>query len=174
MSLDKLDKYRQAKSDIVDFIEYLSWAQELEYREVFNLAGYFQAYTIQKNQTLFLEGSIESYMVIVVKGQISIVKDTSESSMQVINTMRSGKVFGELSLLDGYPRSATARAQSNSIIYVLTMEEYLKMQKENPRIALFLVLKMARITSQRLRQTTGQWVELLSSLDEDEDTDFDE
>ena len=103
-------------------------------------------------------------MVIVYTGRVDIFKETSGEGQQVISSMREGKVFGELSLLDRGPRSAGARARKDSVIYALSSENFDKMQVENPRMALLLALKICRIVSQRLRQTTGQWVELLNSV----------
>jgi CRP/FNR family transcriptional regulator, cyclic AMP receptor protein len=166
MSLKNLRTVRHAKSDIADNIEYLPWLQDLVYQDIFAISGYFKAYKLIPNQHLFEEGSIDAYMVIVIKGKINIVKETSGTEPQVITVMRSGKVFGELSLLDGGPRSASAIAQTDAVIYGLSEENFSKMQDENPRLALILVSKISRIISQRLRQTTGLWVELLDSIEE--------
>ena len=164
MSIQNIRKYRHAKSDIADNIEYLPWAQDLEYQDIFTMSGYFKSYLLEEGQVLFDEGSTEAYMVIVLKGKVNIMKTTSDEGSKVITSMRAGKVFGEISLLDSGPRSASARAQTETIIYALSEEQFNKMQSEHPRIALLLVLKISKIVSQRLRQTTGQWVELLNSI----------
>lgn len=164
MSLSSLRLYPHTKSDIADNIEYLPWLQDMDFKDIFEMSGYFKAYSLDKGQTLFDEGSDDSYMVIVYTGRVDIVKETSDEGQKVIGTMRDGKVFGELSLLDRGPRSAGAKAQKESVIYALSAENFDKMQFENPRLALTLALKICRIVSQRLRQTTGQWVELLNSI----------
>ena len=164
MSLHNLRLYPHTKSDIADNIEFLPWLQDLEFQDIFQMSGYFKAYSLEKGQVLFEEGSHEAYMVIVYSGRVDLVKETSNEGQRVIGTMREGKVFGELSLLDHGPRSAGARARKDTIIYALSSESFNKMQVENPKIALLLALKICKIVSQRLRQTTGQWVELLNSV----------
>ena len=162
MSLNDLRLHRHTKSDIADNIEYLPWLEDLDYQDIFQMAGYFKAYTLEKGQILFEEGSHEFYMVIVYSGRVDLFKETSDEGQRVIGTMRAGKVFGELSIFDQGPRSAGARARVDTIIYALSDESFNKMKSENPKVALTLALKVCRIVSQRLRQTTGQWVELLN------------
>ena len=86
----------------------------------------------------------------------------SQQNPQLVATLREGKVFGEMSLLDGEPRSAQAQAREEVTLFVLTQERYKTLQKVEPVIALNLTLKMAKSISQKLRQTTGQWVDLVN------------
>ena len=83
---------------------------------------------------------------------------------KILTTFHSGSVFGEMSLLDGQPRSATALSSTDSHIFLLTFEAFEQMKVEDPSLALLITLKISSIISRRLRHTTLQWLEVDSSF----------
>ena len=83
---------------------------------------------------------------------------------KIVTTFRSGSVFGEMSILDGQPRSATALSATDSHIFLLTFGAFERMKVEDPSLALLVTLKIASIISRRLRHTTQQWLDVDSSF----------
>ena len=134
---------------------------DMPYKQIRDLAYYMDAYCLRDGNILFTEGDDEPYLVVIVSGSINILKQNSSQKPQLVATLKEGKVFGEMSLMDGEPRSATAVAKNEVMIFVLTKERYLTLQKVDPAVALSITLKMAKAISQKLRQTTGQWVEMI-------------
>ena len=161
-SLRHLKAVRQPKEQKASFLEAIPWLMDMPFRELRELAYYIDGYALREGNILFKEGDDESYLVIIVSGSIDIIKQDSTQNPQLVATLREGKVFGEMSLLDGEPRSATAVAKDEVMIFVLTQERYEALQKREPAVALRITLKMAKAISQKLRQTTGQWVELVN------------
>ena len=161
-SLRHLKAVRQPKNIKAEVLEAIPWLIDIPFQLVRDLSYYLDGYKLRKGNILFSEGDKEPYLVIIVEGSIDIIKMDSHQTPQLVTTLREGKVFGEMSLLDGEPRSAQAQAREEVMIYVLTQERYQTMQKVEPVIALSLTLKMAKAISQKLRQTTGQWVELVN------------
>jgi len=72
-----------------------------------------------------------------------------------------GKVIGEMSMIDGNPRSASAIAAADTILVTLSKESMDLLFKEKPYVGLKLLKKIAFSMSQRLRQTTGILVDYL-------------
>src|SRR5262249_30082030 len=71
-------------------------------------------------------------MFIVVEGGIELsVKDKAGQKI-VLHTPTAGEFFGELSLLDGGSRTATATAAEASSLYVLDREDMLQLFKKRP------------------------------------------
>ena len=83
-----------------------------------------------------------------------------EKTLAVIET---GKPFGEMPLIDGEPRSATARATVDSKILTLTQDDFRTLSNEHPRLGAILLTKLAELMSYRLRQTSGLLVEYLEA-----------
>lgn len=161
-SLRFLKAVRQPKDQKATVLEAIPWLMDMQYRELRDLAYYIDGYQLREGSVLFQEGDQDPYLVIIVNGSIDIVKQDSSHNPQLVATLKEGKVFGEMSLLDGEPRSATAVAKGEVTIFVLTKERYESLQKMEPAVALRITLKMAKAISQKLRQTTGQWVELVN------------
>ena len=161
-SLRRLRAARHTKAEKTNILETIPWVMDLPYKQIKDLAYYLEGYQLRQGNILFNEGDSESYLVIIVSGSIDIIKLDSAQNPQLVTILKDGKVFGEMSLLDGDPRSAQAVAREDSVIYVLTKEKYTDMKSMEPEVALNITLKMAKFISQKLRQTTGQWVDLVN------------
>ena len=77
--------------------------------------------------------------------------------------IETGKPFGEMSLIDGEPRSATAKAKVDSKVLTLTQDDFRTLSEEHPRLGAILLMKLAELMSYRLRQTSGMLVEYLEA-----------
>lgn len=100
-------------------------------------------------------------MGIVIEGQLDVLKRDQSGIHRTIAQIRAGKTFGEMSLIDGEPRSATLQVNRAVVMLIISKFQFERMSNEVPRVALKLVLMIARQLSQRLRQTTGTLVDAL-------------
>ena len=73
----------------------------------------------RRNEVIFHQGDPGDSLHIVAAGAVKIVLPSAEGEEAIIATLREGDFFGELSLLDGAPRSATAAALEPSETLVL-------------------------------------------------------
>ncbi len=137
------------------------WLADLGDGQLTVLARYLGAYRVPKGGSVFREGAREAFLCVVVSGKIAIVKEDSHHARQGIVALGPGKIVGELSLVDGEPRSATAHALEDSAILVMTKAGYDKLADDFPRLALQLMTRISRTISQKLRQTSGILVEHL-------------
>ena len=64
-----------------------------------------------------------------------------------VSTLKKGETFGEMSLLDGEPRSATVTAKTDMTLYRILSWHFTKLVKSEPAVALGLLKTLA----QRLR-----------------------
>jgi CRP/FNR family cyclic AMP-dependent transcriptional regulator len=97
---------------------------------------------------------------IVSSGAVKIVLPSLEGEEAIIATLRSGDFFGELAMLDGAPRSATAVALEASETWTLTREQFLAVLDQDKALRESLLAGLAR----ELRRITGH-VEELHFLD---------
>ena len=104
----------------------------------------------KKGETVFLQGSSSDCAFIVGSGSVEILQETKEGE-KIIGKLMENEIFGEMGLIDGQPRSATVRAIENSVMYVITRDNFDILVKENPK-ALLPILK---ILTSRLRETLG-------------------
>jgi len=81
--------------------------------------------------------------------------------------IRFGQSFGELSLIDAYPRSATVIAKTDCTLIVLDKENFMELEREEKEIAYHIVRQMVTLISRRLRETTDKLTEFLISSSEE-------
>ena len=83
---------------------------------------------------LFREGESGQYAYIVNSGKIEITK-ISANGEDVLVTLEPPSLFGEMALIDGSPRSASARAKGDTIITEVTSAAFDQYIKKNPEAA---------------------------------------
>lgn len=95
------------------------------------------------------EGGGDLY--IVESGLFKVYEETPGDDF-VLALLDPGDVFGELSFLDGSPRSASVRAQSDGSLLRLSRGDFPKLVLKNPYTATRLLFSLASIVSARLRK----------------------
>ena len=113
-----------------------------------------------KGVIIFHEGSLGETLYIIEAGKVRIFALTESGQEISVNIYGQGEVFGELSVLDGLPRSAGAVAIEDTVCLTLQRDDLLQFLENCPRVALSII----RVLSARLRYTT-QYAESLAFLD---------
>lgn len=124
---------------------------------------YMFSYDYEKGSYVFKEGAHGGYMFFIVDGEIEIIKQF-DTAKHTIATLSTGRSVGEMSLIDGAPRSATARAKTDLKLIVLKREDFNKLNEENPAIANKVLMGVAALLSSSLRDTNNRFTEKLLSI----------
>ncbi len=111
--------------------------------------------TVAAGDYIFREGDLGTEMYILRSGQVEILRNIGGEPRQLALLDR-GDFFGEMSLLEELPRTASARAVTEVAVLVIDGSTFDRMLHGNPEIA----VRMMRKLSRRLRQTD----QLLQSL----------
>jgi CRP/FNR family cyclic AMP-dependent transcriptional regulator len=86
----------------------------------------------RRGETVFHLGDPGDALFIVMSGSIKIVLPADSGDEAILATLRPGDFFGELALLDGAPRSATAVAIESSETYVLARDRFRELISTEP------------------------------------------
>jgi diguanylate cyclase (GGDEF)-like protein len=108
---------------------------------------------IKKNEKLFSEGDEGNELYIVESGIISSSINCTDGSQKEIAVFKSGDCFGEMSIFENAPRSASCYSKENSTLYKFGKTEFFKLLETEPDFAIKIMYKMLNITTQRLRNT---------------------
>ena len=144
-------------------IERVPMFSELSRADVQSLAGYVRAYEAKKGALIFKEGTKGMFMCVVISGRVDILKEGQEREQKKVAVVRPGKSMGEMSLLDELPYSATATAQEDTQLLLLTRMNFMRLSEERPLLCNVVLRQIARLMSLRLRQTTGVLLDYLST-----------
>ncbi|MGH8497953.1 MAG: cyclic nucleotide-binding domain-containing protein [Methylococcales bacterium] len=86
------------------------------------MSGLFSKRQINQGRVIFTEGDPGDCAYIIEEGRVEITTVHREKII-VLSTLEPGDLFGEMSLIDGGPRSATARAVADCVLMVVTNEQ---------------------------------------------------
>ncbi|MEX3776047.1 cyclic nucleotide-binding domain-containing protein [Pseudomonas sp. MYb118] len=119
-------------------------------------SGYFSISTVAEGEVIFHEGDAGSFMCIIHTGQVAVQKTNSDGQRVTMTTLRSGRAFGEMAVLDGERRSASCVAASHCQLLNLGKDSLEKMLNDAPKIAAKIIRALAVSLSKRLRMADGQ------------------
>jgi CRP-like cAMP-binding protein len=94
-------------------------------------------------EVIFAEGDAGDKMYVIRSGEVEILLDG-----RVLETLSSGGIFGEMALIDGSPRVATARAKTACEVAPLSEKTFLFLVHETP----FFAIAVMRTLAKRLRR----------------------
>ncbi|MGH9749469.1 MAG: Crp/Fnr family transcriptional regulator, partial [Candidatus Polarisedimenticolia bacterium] len=112
--------------------------------------------TFKKGEAIYREGDLGSEMYVVQSGAVRIFRDIA-AIRQELAVMERGDFFGEVAVLEGLPRSASAEALDDVELIEINSTTFDKMIRGNIEIA----VRMLRKLSNRLQEANRK-IELLS------------
>ena len=104
----------------------------------------FPPTTFQPGETIFAEGDRGDKMYVIRSGEVEIERDG-----KVVESLSRGGIFGEMALIDGAPRAATARAKTPCEVAPITEKTFLFLVHETPYFAIAVMRSLA----ERLRRS---------------------
>lgn len=110
-----------------------------------------------RNQPLFYEGDPGGMLHIIISGRVKAIMLDEQGHELILSLMNPGEVLGEVTLIDGGPRSATVIAVEDTVTLTLSRAELLEFIHQNPQ----LVDSLLGIVCSRLRRTTRLLWEVL-------------
>lgn len=149
------------KAKVCRMLEKTRLFSELSPAEAETLGQHMDAYRAPVGTTLFAEGARAGFMCVIVEGRLDIFKDSGKGKSRKIAEVGSGSSVGEMALLDGHPRSATAIAVEPLLILTLRREELDRLTADHARVAAVVMMRFAQVISQRLRKASGMLADYL-------------
>jgi len=103
--------------------------------------------TRESGEVIFAEGEAGDALYLVLDGRVRIDREE-----EVIAELGERECFGEMSILDGAPRSATATAIEDTNLLKIARDDFQEILSEKPEIALGVI----KVLSRRLRAASRQ------------------
>src|SRR5690625_673807 len=114
---------------------------------------------LPRGEVLFNEGDPGDRLYVIGSGKIKLGRRSSDGRENLLAVLGPGEMFGELSLFDPGPRTATASAVAEAQLYELAQIELSSWLQQNPVVATHLLQALAR----RLRRTNETLADLVFS-----------
>ncbi|MGD0123404.1 MAG: Crp/Fnr family transcriptional regulator [Candidatus Limnocylindrales bacterium] len=120
------------------------------------MARTLRARRFRRGEVLFHEGDPGDALFVVASGAVKVVVPSEEGEEAILATLRRGDFLGELALLDGAPRSASAVALEATEVLALPRDQFLALVATEPAIRDALMASLAG----ELRRLTTHVAEL--------------
>ncbi len=124
----------------------------------------FTSRRVQEGKTIFIENMPGESLYLIKQGTVKISRMLAEGDEEVLIVLGPDDVFGEIAVLDGGKRSATARIAEDAILYGLTRKDFEALGEKNPRLGLKLTLNIVRIFSGRVRNSQKEYRAMLLAI----------
>jgi trk system potassium uptake protein TrkA len=129
----------------MSFLQQVELFRDLDTPELANLAGIAQEVQVLEGDVLFKEGDVGESLYFVCAGTIGIRVGERE-----VARLSRGACLGEMALISGLPRSATATAVAGGKLLRIGSDDFTSLIESRPEIAIALL----RTFAQRLRRAS--------------------
>jgi CRP/FNR family transcriptional regulator, cyclic AMP receptor protein len=126
--------------------------RDLDPEALDQLCRYAKHTVLKRGATLFAKDDPGNSLYAVISGTVKISVSSPDGRNAILNLVGPGELFGEMSVLDGQPRSADATANTNCEIFVIDRRDFLPFVRSQPTLA----MKFIELLCARLRWTSDQ------------------
>jgi CRP/FNR family cyclic AMP-dependent transcriptional regulator len=142
---------------VVDLLAQAQPFRTLDQRVLRQLAGRLPQRVVSKGAAIFVQEELGDRMFVLAEGVVKLVLRSPQGGVIELVRHRPPAVFGEVAVLDGGPRSATAEAVQQSRLIVVAREEFLRLLRSDIQVADALLHSLGEM----VRRTTRQMSDLV-------------
>jgi len=133
----------------IDTLRHVPLFESLDDEAAKELCKLIETLDRAERQVLFRAGDVGDAMYLIERGKVRISVRATDGHDVTLTELADGDFFGEMALLDGQRRSASATVAENARLAVLSREHFLSFMRSNPNVALEMLTALAN----RLRHT---------------------
>ena len=148
------------KGEIATFLKGIALFKDIPSDAFDDIAGKFSVQEYSCGEKIFLENTVAESLYIIVNGTVDVLKKSLDSAVneEFLIERGSGDFFGEMSIMDDLPRSATIRAKSETVkVLILKKEDFIQMCQTYTCLA----YAVAKRISATVREANYRYVTIL-------------
>jgi CRP/FNR family transcriptional regulator, cyclic AMP receptor protein len=142
----------QDNQNIIRFLHTVPLFQGLGERQLQRLAKRFKERAYAKGEAIVNQGTMGIGLFVLESGRADVIYDAADGDRTVVNQLGPTDFFGELSLLDDAPRTASVVATEDAKCLVLAQLDFMDALREDADIPIVMLREMAR-RLRRIMQT---------------------
>ncbi len=143
-----------------DILTHVPLFSELDSEELESVNKLITYHDVAKKTVVLHEGEDGGSLFIIIEGSVKISYYAPDGREIVLSVLKEGSYFGEMSLLDKQPRSATVSTLSDSKLAQIRRVDFERLLLQQPKVS----IKLLAETVNRLRRTS-QLLERVSTMD---------
>jgi CRP/FNR family cyclic AMP-dependent transcriptional regulator len=165
MSMPRIPVALEALS--VDKLREIGLFGALSDEVITRLSQSLQQRRIGSGETVFSEGDPAHEMFVVLDGELEVLKKSRKGRLQRVAILGPPDAFGEMSIIDVQPRSATVRAVAPTRLLRISSEDLDHLYRHDFKAYALIILNIARDLSRRLRVTDGILADFAANMLDD-------
>ncbi len=140
-------------SNVCGLLKGVDLFSELTEEQLGLLANLVVVQDFNRDETVVLEGDCSmKALYLIASGTVQVYMTGVDGRETILSFLERGDFFGEMSLIDGEPRSASVRTVTDAQLMIIHREPFLTLIRQTPEIAMSLLSEM----SKRLRKANKQ------------------
>ena len=136
---DVFEVFRTAREDKIRFLERVPIFEACSVRQLRAVADISKVVEVPERTTLTRQGEPGDEFFIIIDGAALVTL-----SLHRRHRLRPGEFFGEMSLLDGEPRSATVKAETDLRVLVINRLHFWQLLREVPELTQQMLVNLSR------------------------------
>ena len=140
--------------EIYEVVKALALFEGFSLSEYTKFCDYMACYGAPRGATILNEGDEGNFLIIVLTGQVDVVKNDDVGARRLVVRLGPGSFLGEMSLMDGGGRFASCVATEPTDFAVLTRDMLNTIMLEYPSLANKVMLLLLQLMNGRLRDAT--------------------
>jgi CRP-like cAMP-binding protein len=125
------------------------------------LAGFCEMREMAEGTTVFIENMPGESLFLIKKGTIRISRMFAEGDEMTLIVLGPEDIFGEMAVIDGLPRAATARVAEDAELISLNKSSLEKLCDDDATLGLKLVNNIIKVFSKRVREANEEYRDML-------------
>jgi CRP-like cAMP-binding protein len=142
----------------------ISFFVDLTDDELTVLAKIMSEKSFKTGETIFSESQDGESVYVLKKGEVKACKTAPDGEAFTLMIMKDGDIFGEMSFLDGRPRSATVVAISEVETFVLERKDFEALIDEHPRVIYKVMRNIVFTIHSIVRGMNSRYVEMINYM----------
>ena len=149
---------------LITFLLETPMFEKLDPSEIMEIIHIVEEVQYQAGDIVFSEGDPGDAWFVLYRGAVDVLKHGATGEKKITG-LEPQACFGEISILDGLPRSATIRVTENSIVFRVPRDAFTELVASDHLVAYKLLHHMAILLAERQRNTTLRLSELLNATE---------
>ena len=147
---------------LITFLLETPMFEKLDPSEIMEIIHIVEVKQYQAGDIIFRENDAGDAWFVLYRGAVDVLKHGATGEKK-ITALGPQACFGEISILDGSPRSATIRVTEDSVVFRVPRDAFGALIDDNHLVAYKLLHQMAILLAERQRTTTLRLSELLNA-----------
>lgn len=134
--------------------------KEMESEYIQMLSERMQVHKVEKDNLIISEGDESKRMYFIVEGTVIVFRKNYKGRVEDICELSAPNYFGEMSIIDGGPRSASVGAKTNVVLAELKWDDVRFLFEDKPEIMCYIFKNIGNTLSMRLRRVNSLYSHL--------------